>query len=134
MSLIRDFSTFIWLLLFYIFAQYASIYLDMPALNMKYIIWAENQNFYITTKDAFLLAGIFLLFIEIYKAATSDGQRGVNETIVSFMTSVAYLSVFLIWKKAHTIMFFMLMIMSFIDSIGGFIISINAARRDISVS
>jgi len=50
MSLIRDFSTFIWLLLFYIFAQYASIYLDMPALNMKYIIWAENQNFYISKK------------------------------------------------------------------------------------
>jgi len=132
MSIIRDLSTFIWLLLFYIFADYASVNLDMPALHMTHVLWAQDERFYLTTRDAFVIAGMFLLFIEIYKAATS-GVYSVSETIISFITSVVYLTLFLLWDKAHSIEFFMLMLMSFVDSIGGFVISNNTARRDISI-
>jgi len=132
MGLIRDISTFVWILLFYVFARYAAVDLDMPALNMNYILWAQNDQFFITTKDAFIIAGIFLLFIEIYKAATY-GEYSATETVVSFLTSIAYLVVFLLWDRAHTVEFFILMLMSFLDAIGGFIISINAARKDISI-
>lgn len=132
MSLIRDISTFLWIMLFYIFARYAAVDLDMPSLNMNYIIWAPDDQFYLTTKDAFIIAGVFLLFIEIYKAATS-GEYSMMETIVSFFTSVAYLAIFLLWHRAHTVEFFILMLMSFLDAIGGFVISINAARKDISI-
>ena len=132
MSLVRDISTFLWIMLFYVFAKYAAVDLDMPTLNMNYIIWAPDEQFFITTKDAFIIAGVFLLFIEIYKAATT-GEYSTTETIVSFFTSVAYLSIFLLWYRAHTVEFFILMLMSFLDAIGGFIISINAARKDISI-
>ncbi len=132
MSLIRDISTFLWIMLFYIFAKYAAVDLDMPTLNMNYIIWAADEQFFITTKDAFIIAGVFLLFIEIYKAATY-GDYSPTETIVSFFTSVAYLAIFLLWHRAHTVEFFILMLMSFLDAIGGFIISLNAARKDISI-
>ena len=132
MSIVRDISTFVWLLLFYVFAKYAAVDLDMPSLNMNYILWAQNEQFFITTKDAFLITGIFLLFIEIYKAATY-GENTPTETIVSFLTAIAYLVVFLLWYRAHTVEFFIIMLMSFIDAIGGFIISINAARKDISI-
>jgi len=132
MGLIRDISTFVWILLFYVFARYAAVDLDMPSLNMNYILWAQNEDFFITTKDAFIIAGIFLLFIEIYKAATY-GEYSATETVVSFITSIAYLVVFLLWDRAHTVEFFILMLMSFLDAIGGFIISINAARKDISI-
>jgi hypothetical protein len=132
MGLIRDISTFVWILLFYVFARYAAVDLDMPSLNMNYILWAQNDQFFITTKDAFIIAGIFLLFIEIYKAATY-GEYSATETVVSFLTSIAYLVVFLLWDRAHTVEFFILMLMSFLDAIGGFIISINAARKDISI-
>jgi len=132
MSLIRDISTFLWIMLFYIFARYAAVDLDMPSLNMNYIIWAPDDQFFLTTKDAFIIAGVFLLFIEIYKAATS-GEYSMMETIVSFFTSVAYLAIFLLWHRAHTVEFFILMLMSFLDAIGGFVISINAARKDISI-
>ena len=130
--IIKDLTTFLWLLLFYIFARYAAVDLDMPTLNMNYILWSDSDQFVVTTKDAFILGGIFLLFVEIYKAATT-GPDSTFETITSFLTSVAYLSIFLIWDRAHTIEFFMLMIMCFIDAIGGFVISINAARKDISI-
>jgi len=132
MGLIRDISTFVWILLFYVFARYAAVDLDMPSLNMNYILWAQNEQFFITTKDAFIIGGIFLLFIEIYKAATY-GEYSATETVVSFITSIAYLVVFLLWDRAHTVEFFILMLMSFLDAIGGFIISINAARKDISI-
>ena len=132
MGLVRDISTFVWILLFYVFARYAAVDLDMPSLNMNYILWAQNEQFFITTKDAFIIGGIFLLFIEIYKAATY-GEYSATETVVSFLTSIAYLVVFLLWDRAHTVEFFILMLMSFLDAIGGFIISINAARKDISI-
>jgi len=132
MSLVRDISTFLWILIFYIFAKYAAVDLDMPSLNMNYIIWAQNEQFFITTRDAFLITGVFFLFIEIYKASTT-GEYSTAETIVSFFTAIAYLTIFLIWDRAHTVEFFILMLMSFLDAIGGFVISINAARKDISI-
>jgi len=131
--LIKSVSTFLWLLLFYIFAKYAAVDLDMPSLNMSYIIWAQDENFFITTKDAFIMGGVILLYIEIYKAATG-GPMTVPETIVSFFIATAYLVIFLLWDRAHTIEFLILTLMSFLDAIGGFVISNYAARRDINVS
>ncbi len=132
MSLVRDISTFLWLLITYIFARYAVVNLDMPAFDMQHVVWAQNELFYLTTKDIFLIVGVFLLFIEIYKAATT-GDYSIAETIVSFFVSIAYLVLFLMWEKAHNSLFFVLMLMSFLDAIGGFVISINAARKDISI-
>jgi len=132
MGLIKGVSTFLWLLLAYVFAKYAAVYLDMPTLNMNYVLWAENEQFFIRTQDAFLIVGVFFLFIEIYKSATG-GPYTVPETIVSFFVALAYMVIFLLWHRAHTIDFFILMCMAFIDAIGGFVISNNAARRDISV-
>lgn len=132
MSIVRDVSTFLWLLIAYIFARYGVVNLDWSALDMNHVVWAHNELFYLTTKDIFLIVGIFLLFIEIYKAATS-GEYSVPETIVSFFVAVAYLILFLMWDKAHNATFFMITLMAFIDAVGGFVISINAARKDISI-
>jgi hypothetical protein len=105
MSIIRDISTFLWLLIFYIFARYAVVDLDMPVFDMEHVVWAHNELFYLTTKDVFLIVGVFLLFIEIYKAATT-GDYSISETIVSFFVSIAYLVLFLMWDKAHNAVFF----------------------------
>jgi len=132
MGLIKGVSTFLWILIAYVFAIYATLYMDMPSLNMDYVWWAENEQFFIRTQDIFIIIGVFFLFIEIYKSATG-GPYTVPETIVSFFVALAYLVIFLLWDKAHRIDFFILMCMSFVDAIGGFVISNNAARRDISV-
>ncbi len=134
MSLINDISTYLWLLIVYIFAKYAVVDLDMPFFDMNHIVWAQNELFYVSTKDLFIIAGIFLLYIEIYKAAAPNVKSSLNEVIVSFLVAVAYLAVFLIWDKAHNVTFFILMLMSFLDAIGGFIIAINVARKDISIN
>jgi hypothetical protein len=132
MAIIKDVSTFLWLLVVYIFARYAVVDLDMPSFDMNHIIWAQNELFFITTKDLFIIVGLFFLFIEIWKAADPANKNNLTEVIVSFLVSVAYLTIFLIWDKAHNITFFILMIMSFLDSIGGVIISVSVAKKDIS--
>ncbi len=133
MSIIKNVPTFLWLLVAYVFARYAVVDLDMPSLDMNHIVWARDELFFLTTKDIFLIVGVVCLYIEIYKAATG-GEETVPETIISFMVAVGYLTIFLVWDKAHNSAFFILMLMSFLDAIGGFVISNYAARRDISVS
>ncbi len=133
MSLIKNVPTFLWLLVAYVFARYAVVDLDMPSLDMNHIIWARDELFFLTTKDIFLIIGVICLYIEIYKAATG-GEETVPETIISFMVAVGHLTIFLIWDKAHNATFFIIMLMSFLDAIGGFVISNYAARKDISVS
>jgi hypothetical protein len=49
------------------------------------------------------------------------------------MVFVACLILFLIWDRAATSTFFLLMLMALIDVIAGFSVTINAARRDHSV-
>jgi len=133
MSLIKNVPTFLWLLVAYVFARYAVVDLDMPSLDMNHILWARDELFFLTTKDIFLILGVICLYIEIYKAATG-GEETVPETIISFMVAVGHLTIFLIWDKAHNATFFIIMLMSFLDAIGGFVISNYAARKDISVS
>jgi hypothetical protein len=132
MSLIKNVPTFLWLLVAYVFSRYAVVDLDMPSLDMNHIIWARDELFFLTTKDIFLIIGVVFLYIEIYKAATG-GEEAVPETIISFMVAVGYLTIFLIWDKAHNAAFFIIMLMSFLDAIGGFVISNYAARKDISI-
>ncbi len=132
MPLIKSVPTFLWLLLVYVFARYAVVDLDMPSFDMNHIVWARDELFFLTTKDIFLIVGVVFLYIEIYKAATG-GAEAVPETIFSFMVAVSYLTIFLIWDKAHNATFFIIMLMSFLDAIGGFVISNYAARKDISV-
>ena len=132
MTLIKNVPTFLWLLVAYVFARYAVVDLDMPSLDMNHIIWARDELFFLTTKDIFLIIGVICLYIEIYKAATG-GEETVPETIISFMVAVGYLTIFLVWDKAHNATFFIIMLMSFLDAIGGFVISNYAARKDISV-
>jgi len=132
MSLIKNVPTFLWLLVAYVFSRYAVVDLDMPSLDMNHIIWARDELFFLTTKDIFLIIGVVFLYIEIYKAATG-GEEAVPETIISFMVAVGYLTIFLIWDKAHNATFFIIMLMSFLDAIGGFVISNYAARKDIAI-
>jgi hypothetical protein len=132
MFLIRDISLFLWLLLAFCAAHYAAVNLDIPYLDMNYILYVHDKTFFITTRDAFTIVGVLFLFVEIYKAATT-GEYSTSETIVSFFVAVAYLALFLIMECAHNAEFFILMMMSFLDAIGGFVISINAARKDIAV-
>jgi hypothetical protein len=86
----------------------------------------------LTLGDILLAVGLCLLFFEILKATRTGGASVVDHAF-SMMVFVACLILFLIWDRAATSTFFLLMLMAIIDVIAGFAVTINAARRDYSV-
>lgn len=84
---------------------------------------------HIAPGDILLTVGLGLLFFEILKATRTGGATIIDHAF-SMMVFVACLILFLIWDRAATSTFFLLMLMAMTDVIAGFSVTINAARRD----
>jgi len=82
--------------------------------------------------DFFVIAGLVALFLEMLKAAR-PGRSTILDHILSTATFVVALVCFLLVEQAGTATFFLLTLMTLIDVIAGFSISLFAARRDFSV-
>jgi hypothetical protein len=87
---------------------------------------------HIALGDILLAVALGLLFFEILKATRTGGNSVVDHAF-SMIVFVVCLILFLIWDRAATSTFFLLMMMALIDVIAGFSVTINAARRDYSV-
>jgi hypothetical protein len=87
----------------------------------------------ITLGGILLATGLGLLFFEILKATWTGGATVIDHAL-SMMVFVACLILFLIWDRAATSTFFLLMLMAMIDVIAGFSLTIKAARRGNNVS
>jgi hypothetical protein len=67
--------------------------------------------------------------IELLKAARGRGAS-ITENALSMMVFAACLILFLIWDKTATSTFFLLTLMSLVDVIAAFAVTVNAARRE----
>lgn len=85
-----------------------------------------------STGDSIMLLTLFLLGLEIIKS-TRIGVVSTIDHVLSMLVFVSCLVMFLMWNQAATSLFFFITIATLIDVIGGFIISIRAARRDIGI-
>jgi hypothetical protein len=85
----------------------------------------------LTLGNILLVVALGLLFFEILKATRTGGASVVDHAF-SMIVFVVCLILFLIWGRAATSTFFLLMLMAMIDVIAGFSVTINAARRDYS--
>ena len=93
---------------------------------------ASGAAFTLTVGELLLLGGIFALFIEIIKAARGSMASAVDHAL-SALVFAAYLVEFLLVKAAGTGVFLVLTIVSFLDLIAGFTVTIGAARRDLII-
>lgn len=89
-----------------------------------------------TWGDIVVLVGLFILYIEIFKSTRTSSISIIDHTL-STMVFVAYLVSWMIFpwtigEKSNST-FLLLTVMSFIDVIAGFTITIAAARRDFSL-
>ena len=82
--------------------------------------------------DFFVIAGLLALFLEMVKAARPT-RAAVLDHILSVATFVVALVAFVLVDYAGTATFFLLTLMTLIDVIAGFAISLFAARRDFAV-
>lgn len=82
--------------------------------------------------DLLIVIALVMLFFEVLKA-TRTGSSSVVDHLLSVFLFVAFLVEFLLVQNAATHVFFILMVIAFIDVIAGFAVSIRSAGRDVSI-
>jgi hypothetical protein len=100
----------------------------MDLLSLSMIsggVWRMNLG------DALIAVGLVFMFFEILKS-TRTSNASVIDHLLSTFVFVAFLVEFLVVPSAATSVFFLLMVMSAIDLMAGFSVSIRSAGRDVS--
>lgn len=87
----------------------------------------------ITVNGALVVAGLVLLFFEVLKSTRISNVAVVDHMLSTFVL-IGYLLVFLMVPAAGNQFFLMLLLMSLIDVMAGFSVSITGARRDIGLN
>jgi len=84
-----------------------------------------------STGDLLVIIGVGLLYLELFKA-TRTSVESIFEHILSLLVFLAFLIQFIVYPPAANSTCVILMLISLLDVIGGFTISISTARRDMS--
>ena len=79
-----------------------------------------------------LMVGVAALYIEIYKA-TRASTASIIDHLFSMLVFIVFLVEFLVWPMAGTPAFLILTMMSLLDVIAGFTVTISTSRRDLTV-
>lgn len=82
--------------------------------------------------DLMIVVGLVVLFIEVVKA-TRTTASSIMDHVLSTVVFIVYLVEFLTVKQAASSVFFVLMVISLIDVLAGFTITIRGARRDLTM-
>ena len=118
------------------FAIYNMIAFLTPGLtwtaSVATIHLISGQDWTVTPEDIILAFAIVLLGIEVVKA-TRMGIRGIMDHILSMVLFIVMLVEFLLVQRAGTSTFFILMVISLVDVLAGFIITARTAQRDIQI-
>jgi hypothetical protein len=92
----------------------------------------SGQDWTVTPEVILLAFAILLLSFEIIKA-TRVGMRTIVDHALSMLLFIGMLAEFLLVKQAGTSTFFILMAVSLVDVLGGFVITARTAQRDIEI-
>ena len=118
------------------FAIYNMIAFLTPGVNWTDTITTVNltsgATWSVTAEDMLIGLAIILLPLEILKA-TRIGVRSVVDHVLSMVLFVVMLIEFLLVRQAGTSTFFLLMMVSVVDVIAGFIVTLRTAQRDLTV-
>lgn len=107
---------------------------DAPLVNVILGDFAlpSGRTVYLTVADALLLGGVVCLWLEVLKA-TRTSVASIIDHALSLVVFVVYLVEFLIVDRVGNSTFLILMVMTFVDVVSGFSVTISTARRDFSV-
>jgi hypothetical protein len=93
---------------------------------------ASGEAWAMTVGDLMIAISILILFVELLKA-TRLSTRSIVDHLLSTLLFIVVLVEFLLVKQAATGTFFLLLIISFVDVVGGFSVTIRSAQRDITI-
>jgi len=118
------------------FAIYNIIAFLMPGVSWTGVIstvhMVSGADWTMSAGDMLIAFAIVLLCGEIIKS-TRVGLRTVVDHALSLILFLGMLVEFLLVKQAATATFFLLLVVSFIDVLGGFAVTLRSAQRDLTV-
>lgn len=91
----------------------------------------SGGTFSMSVGDLVMVIALAMLFFEILKATRSNNASVVDHLLSTFVF-VAFLVEFLLVRGASTSLFFLLMVISLVDVLAGFSVSIRSAGRDVT--
>ncbi len=92
----------------------------------------SGGKFSLLNEHLILLVGLLCLFFEIWKSTRQTNQEAFDQ-VLSMLVFIIYLVLFIIVAKCSHAVFFLLMIISLIDVVAGFLVAMRSARRSLSV-
>lgn len=118
------------------FAIYNIVAFLMPGLAwtapLTTVHMMSGGDWSMSAGDMLIVLAILLLFGEMMKS-TRIGIRTVVDHGLSLILFLAMVAEFLMVSQAATATFFLLLVISFIDVMGGFAITLRSAQRDLTV-
>ncbi len=92
----------------------------------------SEQIWKMTWQDIFIAVSILLLLVEVIKS-TKIGVRAIIDHVLALLLFIVMLVEFLLVARAETSTFFLLLIITLVDVLAGFIVSIRSSTRQIEV-
>ena len=105
---------------------------DLWASHAVSLTMMSGSVFSLTVGDLLVVVALLLLFVEILKATRTTNVSIVDHLLSTFVF-VAFLVEFLLVRAAAHSVFFTLMVISLVDVLAGFAVSLRAAGRDVHV-
>lgn len=118
------------------FAIYNMVVFLTPGVSWTSVVFSvpmqSGAAWAITAGDLLIALSLIFLFFEVLKA-TSTSQRSLFDHLLSTVVFVGALVEFLLVKEAATSVFATLLMISLVDVLGGWSVSVRSARRDFTV-
>jgi len=118
------------------FAIYNMIAFLLPGMGwvdrIASIRLISGQDWTVTPQDILLAVSVLFLAVEIMKS-TRMSMRAILDHVLSMILFIVMLVEFLLVKQAGTSTFFILMVISLVDVMAGFIVTIRTAQRDLQI-
>ncbi len=118
------------------FAIYNIVAFLMPGVSwtgaVTTVHMVSDADWTMSAGDMLVTLGILVLFGEVMKS-TRIGIRTVVDHALSLILFLGMLVEFLLVKQTATATFFLLLVISFVDVLGGFAVTLRTAQRDLTV-
>ncbi|MBI4366893.1 MAG: hypothetical protein HY543_08760 [Deltaproteobacteria bacterium] len=118
------------------FAIYNIVAFLMPGVSWTGTLTTAHMvsggDWSMSAGDMLIVLSVLLLFGEMMKS-TRIGIRSVVDHALSLVLFLGMLVEFLLVKQAATATFFLLLVISFVDVLGGFAVTLRTAQRDLTV-
>jgi len=102
------------------------------ALPVTTVQMVSGGNWDMSLGDMLIAFSILILLVEVVKS-TRVGMRTIIVHMLSAVLFAIMLIEFLLFKQAATATFFILLIISFVEMLAGFTISVRTAQRNIEI-